>query len=99
MSFKTEKGFLNSTKDILVCGVYMPPCNSKYFDIELFDQLEQDVVHLSSTGSVILMGDFNSRTGKHSDILSHKREMTLLIMTSQNQLLSRFTEETVSILY
>ena len=45
-------------KDILVCSVYIPPCNSKYFDVELFDQLEQDVVHFSSTGSVILMGDF-----------------------------------------
>ena len=49
MWFKIEKGFLNSTKDILVCGVYIPPCNSKYFDIELFEQLEQDVVHFSST--------------------------------------------------
>ena len=60
-------------KDPLVCGVYIPPCNSKYFDIELFDQLEQDVVHFSSTGSVILMGDFNSRTGKYSDTSSDVR--------------------------
>ena len=59
-------------KDILVCGVYIPPCNSKYFDIELFDQLEQDVIRFSSTGSVILMGDFNSRTGKYSDTVSQE---------------------------
>ena len=72
MWFKIEKGFLNSTKDILVCGVYIPPCNSKYFDIELFEQLEQDVVHFSSTGSIILMGDFNSRTGKYSDTVSQE---------------------------
>ena len=72
MWFKIEKGFSNSTKDILVCGVYIPPCNSKYFDIELFEQLEQDVVHFSSTGSIILMGDFNSRTGKYSDTVSQE---------------------------
>ena len=70
--FKIEKGFLKSMKDILVCGVYIPPCNSKYFDIELFDQLEQDVVHFSSTGSVILIGDFNSRTEKYSDTVSQE---------------------------
>ena len=52
--------------------MYIPPCNSKYFDIELFDQLEQDVVHFCSTGSVILMGDFNSRTGKYSDTVSQE---------------------------
>ena len=40
--FKIEKSFLNSVKDIYVCGLYIPPCNSKYFDLEIFDQLEQD---------------------------------------------------------
>ena len=70
--FKIEKDFLNSMKDIFVCGVYIPPCNSKYFDIELFDELEQDIVYFSSTGSVILMGDFNSRTGKYSDTVSQE---------------------------
>ena len=46
-----------------VCGIYIPQCNSKYFDLEMFDQLEQDITDFSSTGSIILMGDFNSRTG------------------------------------
>ena len=59
-------------KDIYVCGVYIPPCNSKYFDLELFDQLERDIVHFSTIGSVILMGDFNSRTGKYSDTVSQE---------------------------
>ena len=70
VTFEIEKDFLNSMKDIFVCGVYIPPCNSKYFDIELFYELEQDIVHFSSTGSVILMGDFNSRAGKYSDTVS-----------------------------
>ena len=70
--FKIEKSFLNSVKDIYVCGVYIPPCNSKYFDLEIFDQLERDIVHFSTIGSVILMGDFNSRTGKYSDTVSQE---------------------------
>ena len=67
--FKVEKSFLNS---VYVCGVYIPPCNSKYFDLGIFDQLEQDILHFSTTGSVILMGDFNSRTGKYSDTVSQE---------------------------
>jgi len=68
--FKIDKKFLNSSKDIYVCGVYIPPCNSKYFDSEIFDQFEQDILFFSSAGSVILLGDFNSRTGKYSDTVS-----------------------------
>ena len=68
--FKIDKKFLNSSKDFYVCGVYIPPCNSKYFDSEIFDQLEQDILCFSTAGSVILLGDFNSRTGKYSDTVS-----------------------------
>ena len=68
--FIIKKDLLNSMKDIHVCGIYVPPCNSKYFDPEIFDQLEQDITDFSPTGSIILMGDFNSRTGKYSDIVS-----------------------------
>ena len=59
-------------KDIYVCGVFIRPRNSKYFDLEIFDRLEQDTVHFSSTGSVILIGDFNSITGKYSDTVSQE---------------------------
>ena len=55
-------------KDTYVCGIY----NSKYFDPEFFDQLEQDITDFSSTGSIILMGNINSRTGKYSDTVSQE---------------------------
>ena len=70
--FTIKKDLLNSMKDIHVCGIYIPPCNSKYFDPEIFDQLEQDIIDFSPTGSIILMGDFNSRTGKYSDTVSQE---------------------------
>ena len=81
--FKIENRFLNSVKNIYVCGVYIPPCNSKYFDNEIFDQLEQDIVRFSSTGSIILMGDFNSRTGKYSDTVS--KEGNSIISNDQSE--------------
>ena len=75
--------------------MYIPPCNSKYFDLEIFDQLERDIVHFSRIGSVILMGDFNSRTGKYSDTVSQEGNS---IMISRNQLFSQ-PKEIVLIIY
>ena len=34
---------------------------------ELFEELENDIEKFSAFGSILLMGDFNSRTGKYSD--------------------------------
>ena len=80
---KIKKSFLNSVKDIYVCGVYIPPCNSEYFDLEIFDQLEQDIVHFSTTGPVIRMEDFNSRSGKYSDTVS--QEGNSIIINDQSE--------------
>ena len=63
--FKFDEGYS-------VCGIYIPPCNSKSFDPEIFDQLQQDIIDFSPTGSIILIGDFNSRTGKYSDTVSQE---------------------------
>ena len=56
-----------TAKDIFVCGIYIPPCGSNYFHPELFEDLEDDIEIYSSQGSILLMGDLNSRTGKYSD--------------------------------
>ena len=48
---------------------YIPPYNSNYFCPDLFDELENDIEKFSSLGSILLMGDLNSRTGKYSDIV------------------------------
>ena len=50
-----------------MCGAYIPPHNSIYFSPELFEELENDIEKFSSHGSILLMGDFNSRTGKYPD--------------------------------
>ena len=65
--FKTEKDYAKTVKDNYTCGLYIPPCNSPYFNVELFEELENDVEIFSSQGSILLMGDLNARTGKFSD--------------------------------
>lgn len=50
--------------------------------MEIFDQLEQDIGQFSHLGSVILMGDFKSRTGKYSGSVS--QEGSDIIMNDQS---------------
>ena len=68
--------------------LYIPSCNSPYFNVELSEELENDIeIFSSSQGSVLLMGDLNARTGKYSDRVQFvKREITLLQTTNQNSL-------------
>ena len=65
--FKILKKFTKTDNDIYVCGAYIPPYNSIYFSPELFEELENDIENFASHGSILLMGDFNSRTGKYPD--------------------------------
>ena len=62
--FKISKNYTKTTKDILACGAYIPSYSSNYFHSELFEDLESDIENYSSQGSVLLMGDLNSRTAK-----------------------------------
>jgi hypothetical protein len=43
-----------------LCGVYIPPEKSAYFDEEIFDELENDIVSFASKGNTMILGDFNS---------------------------------------
>jgi len=65
--FKISKHDAKTTKYIYVCGLHIPPITSNYFDPEIFEELEKDVLNFSSKGSIFLLGDFNSRTGKYSE--------------------------------
>ena len=67
--FKISREYTKTAKDILVCGIFIPPCNSNYFHPEMFQDLENDIEDYSFQGSILLMGDLNSRTGKYSDFV------------------------------
>ena len=65
--FKIDNDYAKTVKDIYTCGFYILPCNSPYFNVELFEELENDIEIFSSQGSIILMGLLNAGTGKYSD--------------------------------
>jgi exonuclease III len=55
----------------LIGIVYIPPENTKYSNIKMFDELESDIVLFTSGKDlrVILFGDFNARTSNLTDCL------------------------------
>ena len=64
---KIDKVLMGTQDHVYICGVYIPPENSKYFSPQVFENLEKDIIQYRSKGYIILSGDFNSRTGKYND--------------------------------
>ena len=57
-----------STLNSLIAGVYIHDITSKYYDDNIFEELNRDILKFSDEGTtVLLMGDFNARTGNLND--------------------------------
>lgn len=80
---KISKEMLSTNIDLFVCGVYIPPEKSSYFDNEIFDELENDLASFSSKGNTMVLGDFNARTSKLEDFIS-KDGNNFIIDASEN---------------
>ena len=69
--FKLCKDFFNLQNDIYVLIPYMRPVNSSRCNvdtgIDIFDILSNKLAELTDLGDIILMGDFNARTGTLPD--------------------------------
>ena len=81
--FKIDKDYAKTVKDIYTCGLYIPPCNRPYFNVELFEELENDIDIFSSQGSILLIGEVNTTTGKYSDSVC--KEGNNLITNDQSE--------------
>ena len=67
--------------------VYIPPENSKYYDISMFDDIATDLIMLKNVYNlpVCLLGDFNARTGAESELLEYEE----LIDCSNNHFIDK----------
>jgi hypothetical protein len=58
----------NIQNQIIIGAVYIPPINSRFSTIDIFDELEREVSSfIDDSSSVCLFGDFNSRTATEKD--------------------------------
>ena len=67
-----KKEYFSSTQDVYIGTVYISPANSTYtqkLNYSPFDILESEVRKYCAKGQIVLMGDFNSRTGVLPDYI------------------------------
>ena len=64
-------GFTSQKIQLIVGGVYIPGSNSKFSDVNDYDIICEDIILLNTRYKCpfVLLGDFNSRTGKLDDLL------------------------------
>jgi hypothetical protein len=75
---------LNLQNDLYLCGIYIPPEKTTYFDTEIFDNLENEITSFSEKGDVMLVGDFNARTGKLNDFIPYEGDQHIPGPTQNN---------------
>ena len=59
-------------KEFILGSVYLPHENSTHYHEDMFDNIEEDIMYFNvnfSNVPVIMLGDFNSRTGLQDDFL------------------------------
>lgn len=54
--------------DLLFCNVYIPPENSHYSSVNMFDVIEEEFVSIHQDEITCLLGDFNARTKNLTDL-------------------------------
>jgi exonuclease III len=74
IALRFKRGYFGMTKDIVFINVYDSPLNSsykkKYADDSTILEKTSEVIHkLQSDTEVIVMGDFNARTGSQPDVI------------------------------
>ena len=56
--------FYNLNNNLKICVIYNPPKNSKYYNSDLIEDIETDILDFCNDGSqFLLIGDMNARTG------------------------------------
>lgn len=70
-------------QDVVVCGIYIPPDNSKYFDNQ-FDTLDVFTDQEGPARSTIVCGDLNSRTGSIGHLNGYDYEENVDAGENQN---------------
>ena len=67
---KLDKSVFSFDQDIYICAVYIPPVTSTHYNSD-YVELENEITLFSMKGKILLIGDFNSRTGTSPDYITN----------------------------
>jgi len=85
-----------------MCIVYVAPQGSPYADNIMFEHICQEVREAMSLGGVLLVGDFNAKTGTNTDFIDCSQLADVLLVpqaiedTLPNDMLERQNRDTVT---
>lgn len=65
---KLDKKVFGLESDLYICAVYIPPASSTHFDNDIV-KLENEISIFANRGKILLIGDFNCRTGHNPDYI------------------------------
>jgi len=89
-------------RPLFMCIVYATSQSSPYADSSLFEHICQEVGEAMSLGSVLLVGDFNARTGTNTDFIDCNQLTDVLLVpqaiedTLPNDMLERQNRNTIT---
>ncbi len=89
-------------RPLFLCIVYAAPQGSPYADSSLFEHICQEVGEAMSLGNVLLVGDFNARTGTNINFIDCSQLANVLLVsqaiedTLPNDMLERQNRDTVT---
>ena len=93
---KLHKNFFNLKTDIYLCNCYIPPQNSVVFQNNKethFDILQNEIQLFGMKGDIIMIGDFNSRTGEIQENITDNLEDDRLHINTRNNTNLRYNED------
>ena len=62
-----DKTVLGLDRHLIISSVYIPPCNSRYANVEHFSEIDDFLLEHSIDNAHLLCGDFNAHTGTLAD--------------------------------
>ena len=76
--FEIDKNlFYNINKTLRACAFYSPPSNSKYFSEKIWDELEIDLLSLTTNETpFFIMRDMNVRVGESSEFIKADKNVS-----------------------
>jgi exonuclease III len=75
---KLDKVFFNMDDNVFICFTYIAPESSpvhNIYNVDIFIQLEQDILLFNDRGKIFLAGDLNCRTGSKPDYIQFDRNI------------------------
>lgn len=69
-----------------MCAIYIPPSESPYYNEEIFDTIQEQIIYFQTQGNVLVCGDLNARIGSLPDYTTDHGKSHIFGQNSQQNI-------------